>query len=251
LAKPLEAAVVSIKPAVAPQPELLPFSKPEPDMRFLLVRGSNPLCNPDCPEWISAEGTIVAGTPDRLRQLLDTVGGRRLPLVINSPGGDVQAALAAGRLIRERKLDVAVARTDFLDCDPDAAGCIAKDEFHTGLTVDAGGECDAACAVMIAGGERRLVGGDADLSVHTIGMEHEVQSYLNEMGIGPGFFTAIHLYAVRRQLQPAEMLRFGLTTGRQSVDELTGATICKLSPKPDNCRVLPAGNAEAEAPKKL
>ncbi|TIT42835.1 MAG: hypothetical protein E5W75_26760, partial [Mesorhizobium sp.] len=24
------------------------------DMRFIVVRGSNPLCNPDCPEWISA-----------------------------------------------------------------------------------------------------------------------------------------------------------------------------------------------------
>ncbi|TGQ56286.1 hypothetical protein EN836_04265 [Mesorhizobium sp. M1C.F.Ca.ET.193.01.1.1] len=245
-ARPAEVAAVEVKPAA-------PLSRPEQEMRFVLVRGSNPLCNPDCPEWISAEGTIVAGTPDRLRELLDTVGGLRLPLVINSPGGDVQAALAAGRLIRERRLDIAVARTDFLDCDPGAAGCSAKEELHDGLTVDAGAECDAACAVMIAGGARRLVGASAHLRVHSMGMEEKVRAYLDEMAIGPGLFAAMQSaqYASHRELSRDELQKFGLTTGPQSVDALTGATICRSSPKPDNCRVLPSANAEAEAPAKL
>ncbi|TGR74671.1 hypothetical protein EN836_33200, partial [Mesorhizobium sp. M1C.F.Ca.ET.193.01.1.1] len=104
----VEAAPLPAAPAPAPGPQIQ-----EQEMRFVVVRGSNPLCNPDCPEWISAEGTIAAGTADKLRQLLDTTRERRLPVVINSPGGDVQAALAAGRLIRERGLDVAVARTEF------------------------------------------------------------------------------------------------------------------------------------------
>ena len=253
LAKPLESAVVSIKPAVAPQPELLPFWKPEAAMRFLLVRGSNPLCNPDCPEWISGEGTIDAGTPDRLRQLLDTVGGRKLPLVINSPGGDVQAALAVGRLIRERGLDVAVARTDFLDCDPNASGCATKDSLHAGLTVDSGAECDSACVVMIAGGVRRLVGANAHISLHSLGMGNKVEAYFDEMAVGPALFPTMQsvLYSSHRELSHDEMRKFALTTGPQSVDALTGATICKSSPKPDNCRVLPSANAEADAPKKL
>ncbi|TIP63717.1 MAG: hypothetical protein E5X63_47215, partial [Mesorhizobium sp.] len=50
------------------------------DMRFVLVRGRSFLCDPNCPEWISAEGTISAQTPERLRQLLDTIGDRRLPV---------------------------------------------------------------------------------------------------------------------------------------------------------------------------
>lgn len=251
--KPAEVAAVEVKPA-SPQPVgAAPPSKPEQEMRFVLVRGSNPLCNPDCPEWISAEGTIVSGTPDRLRELLDAVSGRRLPLVVNSPGGDIEGALAAGRLIRERRLDVAVARTDFLDCDPGAAGCVAKDGFHTGLTVDAGAECDAACAVMIAGGARRFVGADAHFLVHSMGLEEKVRAYLEEMAIGSGLFAAMQSaqYAKHRELSQDELAKFGLTTGRQSVDALTGATICKSSPKPDNCRVLPSANAEAEAPAKL
>jgi hypothetical protein len=102
------------------------------EMRFVLVRGKNLLCDPDCPEWISAEGTITAQTPDRLRQLLDTIGDRRLPVVLNSPGGDLLGAMAAGRLIRERRLDLVVARTDFIGCGPEKAGCVAKAALMSG-----------------------------------------------------------------------------------------------------------------------
>lgn len=251
-AKPAEVATVEVKPTSPQSVEAAPSFKPEQEMRFVLVRGSNPLCNPDCPEWISAEGTIAAGTPDRLRELLDTAGGRRLPVVVNSPGGDVQGALAAGRLIRERGLDVAVARTAFLDCDPGAPGCI-DNGLHAGLTIDAGAECDAACAVMIAGGARRLVGANAHFRVHSMGMEEKVRAYLDEMAVGSGLFAAMQSaqYASHRELSQDELQKFGLTTGRQSVDALTGATICRSSPKPDNCRVLPSANAEAEAPAKL
>ncbi|CCV13504.1 hypothetical protein [Mesorhizobium sp. STM 4661] len=233
-------------------------SKEEAEMRFALVRGSNPLCNPDCPEWISAEGTITAGTPDRLRQLLDTLSGRRLPVVISSSGGDVLGALAAGRLIREHKLDVAVARTDFVDCDPGAMGCVAKDGvhagldgIHAGLTIDSGGECDSACVIMVAGGVRRLVGPSARLSVQSMGQAQKVEAYLEEMAIDRDLFTAIQRHSVLRQLEPDTMLKFGLTTDTQSVDELTGATICRLVPKPDNCRVTPSADAEAATPPKL
>ena len=108
-------------------------------MRFVVVRGSNPLCNPDCPEWISAEGAITTETPQKLRQVLDTLGNRRLPVVISSSGGDLFGALAAGRLIHEKKLDVAVARTDFVGCDPGEAGCAAEDGAYAGLSIDGEG----------------------------------------------------------------------------------------------------------------
>jgi len=252
--KPVAVAAVEAKPA-SPQPVQAAPPPPSRDeeMRFALVRGSNPLCNPDCPEWISAEGIITAATPDKLRQLLDDAGGRRLPVVISSPGGDVQGALAAGRLIRERKLDVAVARTDFLDCDPGAVGCSARDGLHSGLTVESGGVCDSACAVMVAGGVRRLVGSTAHLSLHSLGMGDKVKAYLDEMAIGPGLFPVMQsvLYASHRELSPSEMQTFGLTTGPQSADALTGATICGSASRPDNCRVLPAADAEAKAPAKL
>lgn len=226
-------------------------AKADAEMRFVVVRGRNPLCNPDCPEWISAEGVISNQTPQKLRQLLATLGNRRLPVVISSRGGDLYGALAAGRLIHERKLDVAVGRTDFVDCDPGAWNCLATEGAYAGLSIDAGVECDSACALMLAGGARRLVGPEARLSLYPMGQKQVVKAYLEEMAIGPALFKAIAGRPAERQLEPDIMLKAGLTTGPQSVDALTGATICKAVPRPDNCRGLPAANAAADAPAKL
>lgn len=238
-------------PVTPVEPETVKQESGGGDMRFALVRGRSFLCDPDCPEWISAEGTITLGTPERLRQLLDTVGDRRLPVVISSPGGDVLGALATGRLIRERKLDVAVAGTDFVGCVPEEANCKAEGGVYVGLTNDAVGACDSACAMVLAGGVRRLVGPQARLSVHSLGLEQKVRTYLEDMAVGPALFVAMQSGSSDRQLEPDMMLKVGLTTGRQTVDELTGATICKSTPRPENCRVLPAPSAQAEAPAKL
>lgn len=252
----------------APAGDVVAYAKPAPaasvepetvhradvgDMRFVLVRGKSFLCDPNCPEWISAEGMISAQTPERLRQLLDTIGDRRLPVVINSPGGDVLGALAAGKLIRERKLDVAVARTDFIGCEPDKADCTAEDGVYVGLTIDASGECGAACPIMLAGGVRRLVGPRAQLTVHSIGFEQRVKTYLKDMAVGPGLLVAMRSVPAsrHRQLEPDMMLKVGLTTGLESVDEFTGPTICKSEPMPENCRVVSASEVQANAPVKL
>jgi hypothetical protein len=249
--KPVMTANAGPAPATAVEPETVQHDDGG-DMRFVLVRGSNFLCDPNCPEWISAEGSITAQTPEKLRQLLDSIGDRRLPVVISSPGGDLLGAMVAGRLIREHKLDVAVARTDFAGCEPEKAGCTAEYGVYAGLTIDAEGECDAACPIMLAGGVRRFVGPQARLSVHSMGLEQKVKAYLEDMAIGPGLYVAMQsvLYSSHRQLEPGVMLRVGLVTGMGTVDELTGATICKSVPKPENCRVVPSPNAQANAPSK-
>ena len=249
----VEAKATPVTPLAPVKPVEAETVKPDGggDMRFVVVRGRSFLCDPDCPEWISAEGTITPGTPEKLRQLLDTIGGRRLPVVVSSPGGDVLGALATGRLIRERKLDVAVAGTDFVGCEPGKGDCKAEDGAYVGLTNDAVGACDSACVIMLAGGVRRLVGPQARLSVDSLGMEQKVKTYLEEMAVGPGLFVAMQSGSSHRQLEPRKMQEVGLTTGRQSVDELTGAIICKSVPRPENCRMQPAPSAQAEAPAKL
>ncbi|MES0201140.1 hypothetical protein NKK51_31400 [Mesorhizobium sp. M0011] len=222
-----------------------------PEMRFVVIRGSDPLCNPDCPEWISAEGAITPQTPQRLRELLAVPGNQRLPLLISSRGGDLFSALRAGRLIHERKLDVAVARTNIVGCDAPQAGCLADNGAYVGLVSDFGVECDSACALMLAGGAKRLVDPRARLSMYSMGQKLIVQAYLEEMAINPGLFAAIELNSVERQLEPDMMLKVGLVTGPESADALTGAAICRSSPKADNCRLPPAANAEANALPKL
>ncbi|WP_352797282.1 hypothetical protein [Mesorhizobium sp. M0138] len=233
--------------APAPKPLQAAPGNSTPDMRFVVVRGRDSLCNPDSPEWISAEGAMTPQTPQKLRQLLDTLGNRRLPVVISSQGGSLFSALAAGRLIHERKLDVAVARTTIVGCDPPEAGCLADNGAYVGLISDFGVECDSACALMLAAGAKRLVDPKARLSMSSRGQTQLVKAYLEEMEMDPALFAAIG--SVERQLEPDMMLKVGLTTGPESVEALTGPAICKTSPKPDNCLLPPT--AKAESPAKL
>ncbi|WP_421913187.1 hypothetical protein [Mesorhizobium sp.] len=142
-----------------------------PQMRFVVVRSSAPGCEPTCAEWISAEGTISPNSPQLLKNLLRTLGARKLPVVVDSPGGDVSAAIAMGRMIRQEGLDVAVGRTLFFGCQPDAKDCKendAKGSHYIGNPYEFGSYCASACPLMLAGGVRRLVGPLPYLGVHQI-----------------------------------------------------------------------------------
>ena len=142
-----------------------------PAMRFVVVRSSAPDCEPNCPEWISAEGTIEASTPALFTRLLKTLGGRQLPIIVNSPGGNVDAALQLGRTIRKNKLDIAVGTTVFSGCSPQMKNCRdddAKAAPYLGDADDSGAMCNSACPLMFAGGVRRVVGEWAYLGVHQI-----------------------------------------------------------------------------------
>jgi hypothetical protein len=159
--------IAGLGPAGAAQPSM----QDTPPMRFVVVRSSEPGCEPVCAEWISAEGTILAKTPSELKRLLKTLGGRKLPIVLFSPGGDVDAALALGRLIRQNKLDTAVGATRFLGCQPTQKDCTANDGKGAHLLGSAyanGAFCNSACPLVLAGGIHRQVGQWAFLGVHQI-----------------------------------------------------------------------------------
>lgn len=140
-------------------------------MIFTVVRSSRPGCEPACPEWIYGEGDIVADTPARLEKLLRVLGTRRLPVVLNSPGGDVDAAMAMGRTVRARKLDTAVGGTVFMGCDPRDTACVpekARGGIHRGAPYTFGATCSSACPLILAGGVRRLAGSWALVGVHQV-----------------------------------------------------------------------------------
>ena len=86
------------------------------------------------------------------------MGDKRLPVIIQSPGGDVQAALAIGRLIRSKKLDVAVGRTAFLRCLPGQKNCQAPKGGYRGMAYSTYAVCASACPLVLAAGGERLVG---------------------------------------------------------------------------------------------
>ncbi|MGO8114768.1 hypothetical protein AB9F43_09335 [Rhizobium leguminosarum] len=140
-----------------------------PPMNFILVRSL--LCQENCPEWISAEGRITSDTSARLRKILKKIGGRKLPVVFRSEGGDVDAAYAMGRMIRKAGLETAVGGTRLKDCpvgDTRCQAAIAKDGSAVGYTYSSGAYCFSACPLALAGGVSRVSSQWAFIGVHQI-----------------------------------------------------------------------------------
>jgi hypothetical protein len=164
----LQATSVGAATRKIPQPLNPAFELP---MRVVIVRNNIGSCEPLCPQWVSAEGQITADSPAVFKKTLATARKLRLPIVVNSPGGDVDAALIIGEMIRARHLDVAVGSTYFGGCAPYQKDCKLPEEqkgVYRGIVLSGQGFCVSACAFVLASGERRMRGIGALVGVHQI-----------------------------------------------------------------------------------
>jgi hypothetical protein len=159
------------KPAPAKQAE--PEKAKEPwqlPMTVVVVRQIGSVCEPLCPEWIAAEGEITAATPALFRKMLERLGNRQLPVLIQSPGGDVTAALEIGRLLRKAKLDVTVSGVAYEGCAPHVKSCRLPGSVkgvYRGTPLGKG-YCASACPLILAGGVNRLASSEAGIGLHKI-----------------------------------------------------------------------------------
>lgn len=102
-------------------------------------------------EWIVGDGPITASTPADFRRFLEQNGSYasvRHTVVLNSPGGNLMAALELGMLIRERRFNTAIGRTvlsQFSRENPTLS--------QTQSVVQ--GTCVSACAYAFLGGVDR------------------------------------------------------------------------------------------------
>lgn len=125
-------------------------------------------CQPDCRAWISAQGKIVAGqTLRQFEAVIRQLKGRKLPVFINSGGGDVAEALAIGKLIRAKGLDTAVIKINSPSCAAADSGCAKKQAKG----IDNGNPspyalCASACAFVLTGGIQRFAGPLTQVGVH-------------------------------------------------------------------------------------
>jgi hypothetical protein len=143
-------------------------------MQVVLVRSAEAGCEPQCPEWISAEGKIEVASVEQFRKVFKSLGQRNVPILIHSPGGRVDAAITIGRMIRQRQMDVAVFRTRFEPCVAASHGCGTVARVNPG-TKDVRGHpdtpiagCASACPIILAGGRHRIVSPWAQVGVHQI-----------------------------------------------------------------------------------
>lgn len=141
----------------------------DPPMSFIIVRSAG--CQTDCLEWVSGEGRITSDTPARLKKVLKSIGIRKLPIVLLSGGGDVDAALQMGRMIRKVGLETAVGATRLKGCptmEPRCKAGVAKKGASEGQAFSWSAYCFSACPFMLAGGTVRSASQWSSLGVHQI-----------------------------------------------------------------------------------
>lgn len=184
-AGPAQAKIMPEK--AAPAPAKAAPAKTETDlkatlqspMKVLIMRSSKPECEPDCPEWISAQGRIVANTASEFKTVMGKLGTRKLPVLVHSPGGDVKQAQEIARMIRAKGLDVVVARTTSTPCPPTDKACVRRRAQGqlAGVVSNEISVCTSACPIILAGGVRRFVGPRSAVGVH------QMQSYLTRVRV--------------------------------------------------------------------
>ncbi len=146
-----------------------PAAPVDREMSFLVVRSNSNACEPNCPEWIEADGKIVGDTALKLKELLASPALRKLPIMLNSYGGDIRSALAMGRMIRHYNMTTTVGRTVFGLCDPLADNkCRPSVSNHSyrGEPVEARANCMSACPLVLLGGMERVVGSLSYVGLH-------------------------------------------------------------------------------------
>jgi hypothetical protein len=119
-------------------------------MTFRLVSAPEHCADLPC---IAAEGVIVGQTASEFFEFLNrnrVAPGTRI--LLNSPGGDIEAAMQIGSEIREKKLSTEVARVVATD-----------NRFHVSK-----GECFSACSFVFVGGVAREVPPDGLLGFHWV-----------------------------------------------------------------------------------
>jgi len=191
-------------------------------MQVHVVRSAHAGCEPQCLQWIAAQGKIVAGTLGRFKKVLRRLRGRTLPIFIDSSGGSVNEALAIGRLIRAEGLYLAVTRTVFTPCAPANATCRkAKTGGELrGLAQARLSKCVSSCAFLLAGGARRFVGPGTVVGVHQISMTLRKYKVMTRRSFGAPVRTRKTLVAERKVGQKHAQVRSTYSSIRRYFAEM-------------------------------
>lgn len=163
-------------------------------------------------EWMAAEGIITKDTPKKFKQFIGD--NFRTSLVIHSTGGDIEAALEMGKIIREHELEISIGKswTDIT----------STDDFRYHEIID--GQCTDACAYALLGGSSRYARAGGYGLVKTDISQSQLTNYLTQMGIKTIAFAALTNQASGEIYFPteAELIHAGIDN---STDLFSKATL--------------------------
>jgi hypothetical protein len=212
-------------------------------MVFFVAKGSADACGAGCSEWIAAEGRIVSGSADRLKEFLAKLDGRELPIFFHSRGGSGADALRIGLVLRERRMVAGIGRTipaqcrvfarDDTTCQRMIGGAVAVEA----RLLPNEGQCHSGCVYAFLGASSRRVAAGARLGIHAarliepsnpariegraktpaaamLDIQRSVRRYLIELGVDPKLadlaatVSPTRIYALSRD----DIVRFGIET---------------------------------------
>ena len=177
---PVVLAALVVAGLVRPLAAFTPSEAKTP-MTVTLVRSDAASCGTDCPEWLALTGVIGLETPARLSAALARLGRRNVPVLVDSPGGGVEPAMAMGRVIRSRGMTVAVAGTSLDDCAAADRACAARQRAgeRTGFVAGGVAACASACVLVLAAGTQRSVGDHSYVGVHQMIVRQTLTRVMN------------------------------------------------------------------------
>ena len=197
------------------------------DMSFRIARLNAPACGVKCPEIVVADGVIESDTPDRFVEFVRAAGSARpvrSVVLINSPGGNVVAAMELGVIFR--KLHVAAI----------VAGYASSGAYSGPVS----GKCASACVYAFMGAVSRVAPPESRVTLHRMsaptgympsGRDHArapsaryadsrlvslVAAYARRMGVDPAVVVKAESWSVDSpyNLSPGEIARWRLASAR-------------------------------------
>ena len=184
-----------------------------PAMDFFIIRLSKPACEPDCPEWIAAQGRIMPDTDKKLSAILSTPANRKLPLMLNSYGGDIDAALRMGSTLRRYKMTTSVGWTHFDGCSPFMhfdTPCKPDgiNNTYAAIADEWGAKCYSACPLILMGGSKRIVNAGSRIGLHApLAQSYPyVDRYMDTWSLVHGHKVIVSHKFLKRTYLPAKMI---------------------------------------------
>jgi hypothetical protein len=137
-----------------------PSASAAQDQPLAVVLGRH--CGPSCADFIVAEGEIEGLEYREIAAAWSRAGSRPLPLVLHSPGGNIDLARGMGDMLAGLGMTVVVARA----VPAGSTRATRAGEVRPFVLTARGAFCASACALAIAGAKRRVVPPGARLGVH-------------------------------------------------------------------------------------
>ncbi|MBX9776950.1 MAG: hypothetical protein K2Y71_21435 [Xanthobacteraceae bacterium] len=178
-------------------------------LQLYLAKGAPNACGEGCSEWIAVEGDFDVNAASRVQAFLNRHGARRLPVFFQSPGGDARAAMAVGRLLRQRDVTAGVGATIPQGCTSindwsNACKAAKRSAQPVAAAWWPNTGCHSACVYALLGAKVRLVPPSSRLGVHAVRMmtprspaqeraalveiNAQLRRYVREMGMDDRLF---------------------------------------------------------------